>query len=530
MSGKRAWLFIILFCPIVYAQTCGDGYCESGENLTICSNDCNFLKVQGDKIVDSFGNEVLLKGFHTKCYYDAPYRTYHAGIREYIYDHNDTLIPISEIVENGIDHYIRTYDIPSTYLEQLDYDIIKLLLSHNFNDVDIEHFDNLGLNVIRVQIRLWQIEKQPFEYSNVTLEQLDSYIETLGDNGIYSIIDLHEAGQNGLSHNTAYGLRLWDNTDQLRDRTIALWALLAERYKDNAYVAGFDLINEPWAPDRQALHDYYQDLIDAIRETGDNHILFLEIDQQNKDAHQIGGTYTDNNYAASFHFYQPSRVTSKFNVYPGTHWYSHLGQTVYWNRTLIATEYDRLLGFEDFNDLPIFVGEFGAKINATEDNIDSVHNWLRDVMSVMNERDIHFTYHLYKRFAPNSPGYIIPVQSNWVPLHTLSHKMIFNPSFRLDDITEENRTMLDSTNFIVQTGLTQIMQDAFHTVTCGDGTCDPSENCSVCPQDCTQLHPSDNNPCNGKITTMELFAYIDLWKAGEVTMGDMMQAISLWKG
>jgi len=64
---------------------------------------------------------------------------------------------------------------------------------------------------------------------------------------------------------------------------------------------------------------------------------------------------------------------------------------------------------------------------------------------------------------------------------------------------------------------------------CGNGTCDEDETCESCPPDCQELHPSDNNPCNSKISTMELFAYIDLWKAGEVTMGEMMQAIALWK-
>jgi len=65
---------------------------------------------------------------------------------------------------------------------------------------------------------------------------------------------------------------------------------------------------------------------------------------------------------------------------------------------------------------------------------------------------------------------------------------------------------------------------------CGNDVCDSNENCSICSHDCLKAHDADNNPCNGKISTLELFAYIELWKLGTVTMDDMMQAIALWKG
>jgi len=43
------------------------------------------------------------------------------------------------------------------------------------------------------------------------------------------------------------------------------------------------------------------------------------------------------------------------------------------------------------------------------------------------------------------------------------------------------------------------------------------------------IHEADNNPCNGKISNMELFAYIELWKQGQVDIESMIEAIRIWK-
>jgi len=72
-------------------------------------------------------------------------------------------------------------------------------------------------------------------------------------------------------------------------------------------------------------------------------------------------------------------------------------------------------------------------------------------------------------------------------------------------------------------------------VVCGDGTCDASEDCTTCEVDCdacpcTPIHDSDNNPCDGVVSTEELAAYINEWKAGAVSIQNLMGAIIAWKG
>jgi len=69
---------------------------------------------------------------------------------------------------------------------------------------------------------------------------------------------------------------------------------------------------------------------------------------------------------------------------------------------------------------------------------------------------------------------------------------------------------------------------------CGDGVCEAVEDCTICEADCgvcpcVPVHDADNDPCDGIIDTNELSAYLDQWKRGLVDMSPMMQAIKIWK-
>jgi len=81
----------------------------------------------------------------------------------------------------------------------------------------------------------------------------------------------------------------WRHKD-FQDRLVWLWKVIAERYKDNQWVAGYNLINEPadpsgWERDdvggkngqRQLkLIEVYDRLVEAVRSVDENHIIFLD--------------------------------------------------------------------------------------------------------------------------------------------------------------------------------------------------------------------------------------------------------------
>jgi aryl-phospho-beta-D-glucosidase BglC (GH1 family) len=73
---------------------------------------------------------------------------------------------------------------------------------------------------------------------------------------------------------TAYAA-FWDYKDH-QDRTVWLWEQIAIRYKGNAWIAGYNPINEPCDPQHVRLPAFYARLEKAIRKIDPDHILWLD--------------------------------------------------------------------------------------------------------------------------------------------------------------------------------------------------------------------------------------------------------------
>jgi hypothetical protein len=110
-------------------------------------------------------------------------------------------------------------------------------------------------------------------------------IEWCRAHGLWVVLDLHGApgGQTGTNiDDSPRGLPdLFLVGGAFRDLTVILWQQLARRYRDEAVVAGYDLLNEPlpneyadrFAPDLVAL---YRELTAAIRAEDPDHLIIYE--------------------------------------------------------------------------------------------------------------------------------------------------------------------------------------------------------------------------------------------------------------
>lgn len=113
--------------------------------------------------------------------------------------------------------------------------------------------------------------------------QIDRIVDAMADRGIYILIDLHGApgSQSPESHTGRKGFnKLFENSpdgELFRTRTEKLWKEIAIHYKDNPWVLGYDLLNEPTgAPSPLVLADMYDRLYKTIRAVDNNHLIVME--------------------------------------------------------------------------------------------------------------------------------------------------------------------------------------------------------------------------------------------------------------
>lgn len=77
------------------------------------------------------------------------------------------------------------------------------------------------------------------------------------------------------SDNPTAHAAFWDHKDH-QDRTVWLWEQIAERYKGNPWVAGYNPLNEPADSEFTRLPAFYERIEKAIRKIDPDHILWLD--------------------------------------------------------------------------------------------------------------------------------------------------------------------------------------------------------------------------------------------------------------
>jgi Cellulase (glycosyl hydrolase family 5) len=174
--------------------------------------------------------------------------------------------------------------IRAAMLEVLGQEKYKLFfdrwLYHFFTTEDAKFFQSLGLNCVRIPFnyRHFGDDMNPRVIKETGFKHLDRVIDLCAAEGIYTILDMHTlpGGQNPDWHsdNATNYAAFWDFKDH-QDRTVWLWEQLAAHYRDNAWVAGYNPINEPCDLKHVRLPAFYNRLEKAIRAIDPHHILWL---------------------------------------------------------------------------------------------------------------------------------------------------------------------------------------------------------------------------------------------------------------
>lgn len=216
-------------------------------------------------------------------------------------------------------------------------------LANHVTQADVTQVKNWGFNAVRLPLHYEYFVNRdtPDEWNEQGFVLLDNVISWCAAAGIYAIIDLHAApgGQsdNAISDFDNTRPSLWDSAAN-QDKTVQLWQRLSERYKNQPWIAGYDLINEPaWnLPGGTSLRSLYGRITDAIRSNGDNHILFIE------------GNWYSNDYAGLTPAWDPQMV-----------YVFHK----YWSSAESPKEIQWVLDLRSTQNRPIWCGEHSENSN-----------------------------------------------------------------------------------------------------------------------------------------------------------------------
>lgn len=308
-----------------------------------------FLRAEGKNIVDEEGNHVILRGMGLGGWMlQEGYMLQTAGFAnaQHIIEQH-----ISDLIGDGAKE--EFYDA---------------WLANHVTREDIDSLKSWGFNSIRLPMHYnlftLPIEEEPVPGEQTWLdegfEMTDSLLSWCAANEMYLILDLHAApgGQGrdeGISDYDTTKPSLWES-EANRTKTVELWRRLANHYKDEQWIGGYDLINETnWELDNnQPLRDIYMRLTEAIREVDQNHILFIE------------GNWFANDFTNLTPQWDDNLVYS-----PHKYWSINDQASIQW-----------VIDIRDRYDVPIYFGESGENSNV----------WFRDAIRLLESHNMGWAW------------------------------------------------------------------------------------------------------------------------------------------
>ncbi len=338
-----------------------------------------FLKADGKKIVNAKGENVLLRG---------------EGLGGWMLQEGYMLGIHKDAQQNKIKARLEEMMGPGETAE-----FYNAWLDNFIQKTDIDSMHAWGFNSVRLPMHYnlytLPIDKEPAAGKSTWLDtgfQLtDSLLSWCKANHMYLILDLHAApgGQgndlNISDRDSSNGKpSLWQS-EANQQKTIELWKKLAERYKNEQWIGGYDILNEPnWGftdpvndpngvkeQNNEPIRKLFQQITTAIRSVDKNHIIIIEGNAWGNNYKGILPTW-DKNMVLSFHKYWD--YNKKENI-------------------------QRILDARNKYNVPVWLGETGENSNV----------WFTQVVSLLETNNIGWSMWPLKKMGANNP---LEIKSN----------------------------------------------------------------------------------------------------------------------
>lgn len=257
-------------------------------------------------------------------------------------------------------------------------------------DEDFVFLKESGVNLLRVPFsyRLFIDDENPEVRREAGFRYLDRLLGFCHKHEIFLMPDLHAVpgGQNPDWHSdNQTGIPQFWHYGIFQEQIVGLWREIAARYKDEPYLLGYDLLNEPFLmPKREGrLNAFFERLTRAIREVDQNHIIFIEGDFFSMDFTDIR-LPEDEQTALTFHFYP-------------TVWDEKLKDKDYDAAVRIAKMDEQLAGFDALRDRfqrPVLCGEAGVDID--KEDLPFTMQLIDETLALFQKHRLSWTLWSYK--------------------------------------------------------------------------------------------------------------------------------------
>ncbi|MEE6262505.1 glycoside hydrolase family 5 protein [Plantactinospora sonchi] len=265
-------------------------------------------------------------------------------------------------------------------------------LTDFFSGSDAGYLASLGLNSVRVPFnyRHFEDDDRPFELKEEGFRWLDRVVELCAAAGLHTILDLHAVpghqNQNWHSDNPTHWAHFWTHR-HFQDRVVHLWEALADRYRDNPAVAGYNPVNEPADASGEVIGPFYDRLERAIRAVDPRHVLFLDGNRYSTDFSMFTEPYENTVYTA--HDYALPGIAAG-SEYPGT------TRGEYFDRSVVERSFLRRTEFMRRTGTPIWIGEFGPVYTGEPERDAQRYRLLRDQLEIYAEHGASWALWTYK--------------------------------------------------------------------------------------------------------------------------------------
>lgn len=243
---------------------------------------------------------------------------------------------------------------------------------------DIQFIKSSGLNSVRIPLHY-----KFFLPHGEGFTVLDQAIDWCRRVGLLVVLDMHCApgGQTGANIDDSWNYPWLYDSEQEQQLLCDVWRGLAEHYRDEPVVIGYDLLNEP-IPHFPRLQQYnskleplYRRVTKAIREVDTNHCIILEAAQWDTNFKVFGPPF-DTNSIYEFHKYWMPPEQKAIQEY---------------------------VDYRDRYNVPIWLGESG----------ENTDQWIRQFVSVLETNGVGWCFWPYKKMDSTSCMVSIPKPKYW---------------------------------------------------------------------------------------------------------------------